>query len=233
MVNKKEKLITAISRAVHSLKTDIVQYDWRSHSQCNCGIVTQAILGIDSKELGTKFQLETLSLKDNVLFNVNKTWKGLVQATCSSTGIPIRGMLKELYENGMTPEDIVHLEFMENEAILKKGNIKKADITSKVLIREKKKMKRVPSKTAWGKFWNLHTTKEEIIKAHYKNKKVTYHESKENLIKYLSAWKEILKEDLSENTAEDSVTLNKKLLQAVANEDYQMAASLRDKLTTL
>ncbi len=224
---RKEKLINSLTRAVHSLKNDIVKYDWLEQESCNCGIVLQAILGVNAQELSAKFAKELFKADPKDEFRHTKTWLGLVQHTCSSTGIPTEGLLLELFENGMSPEDISHLEYLSNPAILEKGKISLNRV--KIQRYVPRKTEKVVGKGFFNQLFNIKY--EKAVKAHYKDKQVAYNECPENLIKYLIAWKEILKEELpvSVNTKDG---WERKLLQAVADEDYALAAEMRDKINT-
>jgi hypothetical protein len=53
----------------------------------------------------------------------NPTWKQLVQYTCNATGKSISKIITTLAEHGLQPQDIVHLEYLENTAILAKADI--------------------------------------------------------------------------------------------------------------
>jgi len=223
-MERKEKLIKALGRAIHSLKNDIVSYNWFKQTQCNCGIVLQSILGVDKETLQEYWDSEVKKIQDDK-FKKNPTWKGMIKSTCSATGIPTRGVLKMLYSEGITPEDMVHLEFMSNEAILEVANINKTNTTKRKPNGTKYKV--VPSTTFFGRIFGLTKKVEDGVE--YEEETIFYYQQKENLIKYLSAWKKILSEEIPIN-ADDKISLEKQLLQAVANENYILAADIRDRL---
>jgi hypothetical protein len=226
MKDRKEKLIGILSRAIHSLKSGIVEYDWVQQSSCNCGVVLQAATGMTALELQKEWSREYNSAAHSKKFIKAKSWRAFVQATCSATGIPVRGVLLKLYGLGVSPEDISHLEFMNNEAILAKSGISKAPWYSQEEIKEK--TTDTNAKGTWAYF--RRGAESFTTPASVEKKEHPYHQSEKNLILYLTAWKAILKEDVTQ-LPENKDTMRRQLLQAVASEDYKVAATLRDKLS--
>ena len=231
MKSRKQQLIDSLNRAIYSLKNNIVTYRWEKQGQCNCGIVLQAVLGEDRFQIQNRFREESklLSLLPNnsQFQSSDRTWRNIVKNTCSATGIPTDGILKMLYDKGLSPEDIVHLEYMSNNTILEKANISKTNIQEYVFVEED--IREIKIDTFFGKLFGL--KKIEKSEAKWEWQSVEYYRSKENLIKYITAWKEILKEDLSKEQ-DNKNTWNKQLLQAVADEDYEFAVVLRDKINS-
>ena len=219
-MNKREKLIKILNTTITSLKSNIVDYNWEEQSKCNCGVVLQAATGNTAKKLQKLWALETLNIELR-----NKSWQDLMQLTCSASGIPVEGVFKMLNDLGLSPYDIAHLEFMSNKAILKESGI--TDSKMNIKRWEPVHTKKVVQKNVWKQFWT--GSKEIQVEGKWIEKKVPYYASKTNLIKYLIAWKEILKIDLSDSI-ESNLILEKKLLHAIVNEDYELAAILRDKI---
>ena len=60
-----------------------------------------------------------------------------------------------------------------------------------------------------------------------------YHTKKSNLILYLKAWVSILEEDVNKSATLSKEQVQEELLKAVAGEDYERAASLRDRLVSI
>jgi hypothetical protein len=50
-MKRKEKLIESLRLVIDALKNNTVYYDWSEQSSCNMGVVAQAILSVDVKEL--------------------------------------------------------------------------------------------------------------------------------------------------------------------------------------
>jgi len=231
-MNRKEKLINSLNIAIKSLQNDTVLYDWNKQSSCNAGIVAQAVLDKTPEEL-TKMRT---SIFKNIPEKTDLTWKNAIKYGCSVTGKSMFEIITQLSEAGLTKEDIVHLEYLENPAILEKSGIEKETIYREVKVRDEKIETVVPHsnffKRMLGKTETSVTVKpiyeKQIIETKYPE---GYYTKKENLVKYLSAWVTILKEEPEMKT--ESTNLEAQLLNAVANEDYELASKLRDSIRTL
>lgn len=231
-MNRKEKLINSLNIAIKSLQNDTVLYDWNKQSSCNAGIVAQAVLDKTPEEL-TEMRK---SIFKNIPEKLDNTWKNAIKYGCSVTGKSMFEIITQLSEAGLTKEDIVHLEYLENPAILEKSGIEKETIYREVKVRDEKIETVVPHsnffKRMLGKTETSVTVKpiyeKQIIETKYPE---GYYTKKENLVKYLSAWVTILKEEPEMKT--ESTNLEAQLLNAVANEDYELASKLRDSIRTL
>lgn len=228
METNREKLIKSLNIAINALESDIIHYDWTKQSSCNCGVVAQAVLGIEPSDLKLQldplFDPKTLSKRlDIKLENANPTWKNGVKAYCDITGQSKIEIFNKLFSAGLRIEDIAHLEYLENPAILKKANIK----TSKTVNEPVEKITYVRTKN----FFGLNKTKKIVTYVDTpKEINYNYFTEKSNLIKYLTAWAEILKEDVNtEISSEVSVDeLYTRELIYVANEDFENATKTRD-----
>lgn len=113
---KGNKLVPALKLVINSLEKDIIKYDWSNHCMCNCGLVIQSILNTDKKTVEELFAY----VEDN-----GNTWKDSVQVYCNASGLPTHVIFQLLYNKGFGPEDIVHLEYLSNPAILEIAKIDK------------------------------------------------------------------------------------------------------------
>ncbi len=199
---RKQKLITSLNIAINALKNDTIYYNWTNQESCNCGIVSQAVLGKSANEIWQEFENIEEAMMAHCITEQNlisATWKNAVKLFCPLTGKSKFQIFEDLKEGGLEPHDIVHLEYLTNPAILKRSGIK----THKKV------------------FW-------------FFKKPLDYYKSSENLILYLQAWVSILEEGSTItktelNTANKTV-LEAELLIAVASQDYEYAAQLRNKL---
>jgi hypothetical protein len=195
------KLAAALKIAINALEKDFVYYKWKTQESCNCGVVVQAILGkteSEVKELFNEAYKEIPYRLDDL------TWRGVAQFSCSITGQPMTRVFKILAKNGLRPEDVVHLEYLNNPAILEIAGINTNGIPGR----------------PGGLF-------------HREKPARNYYEDKENLIKYLKAWVCILEERSHEHTLSKLGELEAKLLLAINQEDYPLAAKLRDEISVL
>lgn len=121
-IPRRKLLINSLSDCVYALQNNTIFYKWDHQSSCNCGIVVQSILDKNKDEVGVLFDDEC---EQNFKGEENNahTWKALVQQTCNATGRSVSKIVNILMASGMRPEDIVHLEYLENEAILAKTDI--------------------------------------------------------------------------------------------------------------
>ena len=214
MSNKKIHLVKSLKLVIDALKNDTVLYNWEEQSSCNAGVVSQAILGVSLKELENLKEPLFLILEnfnDNIRKEkdkINLTWKNSIKYSCSITGKNMPKIVADLETAGINRSDIVHLEFLENPAILELSGIEK-------------ELNKIPHKNLIKRFFGI----KMITNGDYPE---YYYGKKENLIKYLIAWVKILEENtIHEN---DRNNLEAKLLNAVAEENYVDAAKLRDQL---
>ncbi len=199
---RKQKLITSLNIAINALKADAIYYDWTIQESCNCGIVSQAILGKTAQELEAEFEDICTAMSIHNINNqtlLSQTWQNAVKLFCPLTGKSQFQIFEDLKEGGLEPHDIVHLEYLTNPAILQRSGIKSH---RRVLF--------------------------------FFKTRLSYYTSPENLILYLQAWVSILEEGSTItktelNTANKTV-LEAELLIAVASQDYEYAAQLRNKL---
>ena len=115
------KLSQALTQVIRALETETILYDWVEQGSCNCGLIVQSLLEKSSKEVLSNFTEEKLKTKFTLQDKV--TWKQLLQQRCSITGLPLEGIFQNLYDLGLRPEDITHLEYLSNTGILKDSGI--------------------------------------------------------------------------------------------------------------
>lgn len=187
---RKKGLKVALSEVINSLENDIVKYNWKEQSSCNCGLIVQSLLNLDLMRVSKYFHDErkktSLCYDDKETF----TWKAVLKERCTATGLPMRGIFKALLDHGFRPEDIAHVEYLTNKGIL-------AGTT-------------------------IDTTQEK------------YFSRKENLIKYLKSWVNILNEENIEiSSTENKEELEAQLLREVESERYEDAIKTKNKIASL
>jgi len=242
-MNRKETLVKGLRTAIDALKNDTINYNWNNQCSCNMGVIAQAILEVSFDELKVlnKPLFKPLNdvnkkLKETGEERIMPSWKNAVKYACPITGKNMPEIISILESKGMSRADIVHLEFLENPAILELSNIQKVETINQVQTGTEEK--KVPSKN-----WFLralgYTDKIEVpvykLEKSYKYPS-DYYQHKENVILYLSAWLNILTnenleikvKDSADSYKELSINLEKELLHAVADENYERAADLRD-----
>jgi hypothetical protein len=237
-MNKKEHLIDSLNTAINALKNDTVYYNWTNQHSCNAGIVSQAVLGVTREELDLRrttlfSKLEDYNSQRRKENQLADTWKNAVQIGCSLTGKDIPQIVKDLEANGLSREDIVHLEYLNNSAILEESTIPFKDkIETKTIGYE---TVTVADTSFWGRIFKRTLEIDEpiivnhVVGIEYEK---NYYTKKENLIKYLSAWVRILKSEPILNSI-DKENLEIELLHSVAEENYERAAEIRNQLSTL
>lgn len=224
-MSKKEHLISSLRVAINALHNDTIFYSWNNPNSCNMGVVAQAVLKVDAKTLGV-MRKELFAATTDLS---EKSWRNAVKHGCPITGVEIPVIIKQLEDAGLSREDIVHLEYLSNPAILSESGIPMEPVYKQVKTGTKKT--ETKEKILGGLFGNRTIIKEEPVYeqvadgyAYRKN----YHKDRGNLIKYLSAWVRIL---TNEAKPDEATNLEAELLNAVADENYELAASLRDKIT--
>jgi len=236
MENRKENLINSLRTAVHALKNDTVKYDWSKQSCCNAGVVSQVVLGLTEDELVAHMKpvFKTINdhnkkVKDTGEKKIDATWKNGIKYTCPITGKGMPQIIQDLEAAGLSRGDIAHLEYLENPAILAGSGIEK----EKTVIGQKQIGTREETEVI-KKYWGLskktvvHTIPvyEDVYDERYPK---TYYAERGNLVKYLSSWLRILTGDTQEHQTPAN-QLEADLLIAVAEENYEKAAEIRDRL---
>lgn len=123
---KKENiLLPTLKTVISSLEKDIVSYSWIHQNRCNCGVIVQALLNVDKDHCGKILTLaQTQSgWKRSEEETGGPTWRVIAQNSCSVTGIPLKEVFIVLENKGLKIEDIVHLEYLNNPAILQLSKI--------------------------------------------------------------------------------------------------------------
>lgn len=237
-MNKKAHLINSLNTAITALKNDTVYYSWHSQTSCNAGIVSQAVLGVSIDELTEKrnslfAKLDEYNEDRKKTNQLDRTWKNAIQIACPLTGKNIPEIVKDLEASGLSREDIVHLEYLSNPAILEESTIPYRDrieekITGHETVTEK-------DTSFFGKLFNRTISVEKpiivnhVVGIEYEK---DYYTEKENLIKYLSAWVRLLKrEPILNSTNKENLEIE--LLHVVAEENYERAAEIRNQLALL
>jgi len=234
MQTKKQNLITSLNIAIDALKNGTVLYDWTKQESCNCGVVAQAVLKVNKTDM-RELWLET---QNEVSKHVRKdqkrehTWRDAVVHLCPITGEPLADVFKRLFEAGLTKEDIVHLEYMNNPAILERAKINTNQTRTVVKIIDV--VKPNPNRNLLQVLFGLNKTVK--VKEEKKvQEKIDHYSERQNLIAYLQGWVSLLKEgakyhssdNLTELTTEQ---LQTELLNAVAEENYEYATELRNTI---
>lgn len=237
-MNKKEHLINSLNTAINALKNDTIYYSWSNQHSCNAGIVSQAVLGVAREELDLKrttlfSKLDDYNSQRRKENQLDGTWKNAVQISCSLTGKDIPQIVKDLEANGLSREDIVHLEYLNNSAILEESTIPYTDkIETRTIGYE---TVTVADTSFWGKIFKRKVEIDEPILVNHVvgiEYEKNYYTKKENLIKYLSAWVRILKsEPLVGSISRKELEIE--LLQSVSEENYERAVEIRNQLSTL
>lgn len=186
----KNNLKENLKIALEALENDTVNYQWDRQSSCNCGVVIQAMCGITEGKLQNRINEERL-FNDNIFDGANgksKTWKNAIKLHCPITGDSIKQIFNDLKEKGLTTKEMTHLEFLNNKEILENTDIKTFDIVEKEVFSHYEIVK---DDSFFGKLFNLNKKVEKyvIIKEEKPNK---YYREKQNLIKYLKSWIDIL-----------------------------------------
>jgi hypothetical protein len=87
------------------------------------------------------------------------TWKNAVKYGCPITGLSNFEIIDNLEKAGLSKADIVHLEYLENPAILEISGIEKVKTVEKVKINELVKFEEVPDNSFFGRLFGRTITK--------------------------------------------------------------------------
>ncbi len=204
-MEKREKLIAALVRVATAIKTDTICYDWHKPHSCNCGVVAQTLLGVKREELKELYEPHQSRLSRG---GVSISWKNAVRYFCPISGERLPEIFQRLQDAGLSPADIAHLEYLENPAILAASAIPKFDALRHPLM-----------------YLDAYNGGKKPGRFFYEYQ---YFAKRENLYLYLTAWIGILKGETTPTS--NHLQLEAQLLLAVADEDFETAARLRDEL---
>lgn len=109
----KTKLITALRTAAKAVEDGTIAYDWTVMNRCNCGVLACALTGKAPVQLSA-------GLPDGM-----RTWEHFTGTYCPITGMPEHAILRTMFAAGMSQRDIIDLEYLTNEKVLKRAGLLK------------------------------------------------------------------------------------------------------------
>lgn len=121
--DNKNVLLPTLKSVINSLEKNIIHYDWQFQGSCNCGLVVQGLLDVDEKRCQKIFEVARSESGLKATSSGGRTWKEVAQNSCSVTGMPLKEVFKVLENKGFKIEDVVHLEYLDNPAILQLSGI--------------------------------------------------------------------------------------------------------------
>jgi hypothetical protein len=100
------ELVTALRTTAARLLAGS-QYRWSDFAQCNCGNLVQSVTALSPREIY------------EAAFQRGGDWGEQAREFCPSSGYPIDFVLARLFELGLTPEDVGHLERLSDDHVLR------------------------------------------------------------------------------------------------------------------
>lgn len=233
IMNKKQHLIDSLKLAIQSLEADVIKYSWSEQTSCNAGVVSQAVLGL-SKDEFEKLRKPAFDKLEDINeglargSRIDLTWKNAIKHTCPITGKDMPQVFQDLENAGLSRFDIAHLEYMDNSAILAESTIEKVKTQKGEKVIGQRQEEYV--ETSWfGLVKKTKTKTVDITEPVYVERyPLDYYRKKENLIKYLSAWVRILEREGVTYNESDRESLEASLIVAVAEDNFEKAAEIRD-----
>jgi hypothetical protein len=238
-MEKKQHLISSLRVAINALQNDTIKYNWNEQCSCNAGVVSQAVLGISMDELDklrkpafTKIEKHNKESEKKEK-EIQLTWKNSIKYTCSITGKDMPKIYQDLEDAGLSRFDVAHLEYMDNSAILAESTIEKIKVKTGTRVIGQNQHEVIEKK-----FFGLIKEKkmvcvdvtEDVFEMRYPYE---YYTKKDNLIKYLSAWVRILEKQPNFHEPSERNALESDLLHAVADENYEKAAEIRNQIAKM
>jgi hypothetical protein len=102
------KLVKALRDAAARLEDESVFYSWYYCESCNCGVLAQSALGVN-----------TLGLVDLILGTSNGYWSDKASyAYCGTTGLPLPEVFRRLSECGLEKWDYDNIEQLKSPEVL-------------------------------------------------------------------------------------------------------------------
>lgn len=96
------------------LDAKTLEFDWYKPCRCCCGLVAQILLNKTMVDLFNDLNVryKTLGMTDD------QSWANLVNRICPITGRPTDEIFAQLYDEGLTRDDIIHLEYLSDPKVL-------------------------------------------------------------------------------------------------------------------
>jgi hypothetical protein len=108
MAKASVELVTALRATAVRIEAGAA-YQWGHHGQCNCGHLAQTLCRVSPGELHA-WALEAASGVGD--------WEMLANDFCPASGHRIDDVIATLIDAGLTTGDLVHLERLDDEAVL-------------------------------------------------------------------------------------------------------------------
>jgi hypothetical protein len=107
MARANRELITALRRTAQRLRAG-ADYKWSHFGQCNCGHLAQTVTLLSARELQA------------AAFKRAGDWGEQAFEYCPTSGYPVDYVLSRLFELGLAPEDMGHLERLSDDRVLER-----------------------------------------------------------------------------------------------------------------
>lgn len=107
MTSQNTKLIQFLNKAIDRLSTS-ENYQWGHSGACNCGHLAQVMTGKSKGEL-----LKISQVREG-------DWTQQAEKYCDTSGLEIDNVIGIMMKQGLLIEDIGHIEYLSNPAILEK-----------------------------------------------------------------------------------------------------------------
>jgi hypothetical protein len=110
------ELVNALRRTAARLDAGS-HYKWSDFASCNCGNLVQSVT--------------TLSARDiyEAAFQRGGDWGEQAREFCAASGYPIDFVLARLFELGLTPDDVRHLERLSDDRVLRELGVQELRYT--------------------------------------------------------------------------------------------------------
>jgi hypothetical protein len=98
---------------VHALRTTAARleagarYKWSDFASCNCGHLVQSVTTLSPREIY------------EAAFQRGGDWGEQAREFCPASGYPVDFVLARLFELGLTPDDVRHLERLSDDQVLR------------------------------------------------------------------------------------------------------------------
>lgn len=186
-----DKLKAALVSVVKALESGTIYYDWNHHECCNVGVVAQTLLKKKQDEMAVMLsEVHAEAAKSDSLDTegVDPSWNNIIGILCPTTGKPMYEVFKRLESAGLSREDIIHLEYLNNEEILRRSRIEKVEY--KDVPGERTVTKKRPHSKRflrWLGMEEAYLSTEPELRSRFDYDE-RYWTDKNNLILYLKSW---------------------------------------------
>ncbi|MFO0745999.1 MAG: hypothetical protein U1F43_10035 [Myxococcota bacterium] len=114
-MSQNPSLADALRVTAHRLAADATPYRWTHQGRCNCGHLAQTLTSRDAPSIHAAG------------LEVDGDWSEHARGFCPTSGLAIDAILATMFDAGVTPDELVHLERLSDPRVLRRLGVSVLD----------------------------------------------------------------------------------------------------------